>query len=152
MSKKHERVFWVSVASIILALPAIAFVSARTKPKASVTAKNPAVKSATVKELGQSSRALTRQRIEGEIIAITPNGFIPATIIRPAGAFLLVVDNQSGLPAITLLLLPDVGFPLRNVLVPREKRHWSDIVDLPPGNYTVREATHPRWICQITIR
>ena|ERR1700720_979840 len=93
-----------------------------------------------------------KQRIEGEIIAITPHGFEPAQITRPAGAFLLVVDNRSGLSAITLLLNGEVGLPLRNVLVGREKRNWSDVVDLPRGNYTLREAAHPGWVCHITIR
>lgn len=93
-----------------------------------------------------------KQRIEGEIIGITPHGFEPTEITRPAGAFLVVVDNHSGVPAITLLLNGDVGLPLRNVLVRREKRNWSDVVDLPRGNYTLREAAHPGWVCHITIR
>jgi hypothetical protein len=93
-----------------------------------------------------------KQRVEGEIIAITSHGFEPTQITRPTGSFLLVVDNRSGLQAITLLLNGDVGLPLRNVLVRREQRNWSDIVDLPPGNYALKEATHPGWVCHITIR
>ncbi len=152
MSKKHKRILWLIVMWIALALPAIALVSARTKPKISSTTKNPAVKPTAPKEAGQSAPQQAKQRIEGEIIAVTPHGFMPATIIRPSGPFLLVVDNQSGLPAITLLLSADISVPLRSVLVQREQRYWSEIVDLPAGNYTLREATHPRWVCDITIR
>jgi hypothetical protein len=93
-----------------------------------------------------------KQRVEGEIVALGPNGFEPKQITRPRGPFLLVVENESRLPVVTLLLHGDVGPPIRNVLVARERRTWSDIVDLPPGTYKLREVTRPRWVCNITIR
>jgi len=94
----------------------------------------------------------TRQRIEGEIITLSPHGFEPRQITRPPGTFLLVVGNESRLPLVTLRLNDNLGLPILNVLVARERRIWSEIVNLPPGNYRLTEATHPEWICNITIR
>ena len=134
MSKKHKRILWLSVVLIILALPAVVWVSARTTLRESLTAKG------------------GKQRIEGEIIGVTPHGFEPKEIVRPAGPFLLVIDNRSGVAVINLLLSRDVGLPIRSALLPHERRLWSDIVDLSPGSYTLREPTHPDWVCHITIQ
>jgi len=151
MSKKQKKVFWPSLALIVLALPAIALVSARTGPRAS-SAKDAAVKPAIVEEVAQSPPDNGKQKIEGEIVTISPHGFEPTEITRPIGPFLLVLDNYSRLSVVSVLLSPGAGLPVLNVSVPREKRLWSDIVDLPPGSYTLREATHPGWVCRITIR
>ena len=94
----------------------------------------------------------TRTKLEGELIALRPSGFEPKQINRPAGPFALVVSNESRLSNVTILLKGDVAGLLRNVLVLREKRNWSDVVDLPQGNYQLLEATHPGWVCNITIR
>jgi len=150
MSKKQKRVFWPVLALIVLALSAIALVSARTRPRAS-SAKD-AAKPAIAEEAVQSSPDNAKQRIEGEIVGTTPHGFEPRQITREAGPFLLVLENNSGLSAVSLLLNGGVGPPLRNALVRREQRTWSDIVDLPPGTYTLREVTHPGWVCNITVR
>jgi len=93
-----------------------------------------------------------RTKVEGELIALRPSGFEPKQINRPTGPFALVVSNESQLSKVTILLKGDVAGLLRNVLVPHEKRNWSDVVDLPPGNYQLLEATHPGWVCNITIR
>ena len=151
MSKKQRKVFWPGLCLIVLALSAIALVSARTRTNAS-SAKDAVAKPAIAERAVQSPPATAKQRIEGEIVRITPHGFEPRQITRGAGPFLLVVENSSGLSAVSLLLNIGVGSPLRNALVRREQRTWSDIVDLPPGTYTLREVTHPGWVCNITIR
>jgi len=91
------------------------------------------------------------QRIEGEVIALSWTGFEPQEISRSAGPFLLLVNNYSHLPVATLLV-ERKGKPVRRIVLPAEKRSWSDIVDLPPGNYTLRETNHSHWTCQITVR
>ncbi len=127
-------------------------VSARAWIRRDKTGSPSTVDKVSTKSFLVSSPSSQRQRIEGEIVSLSPNGFEPKQITRPAGPFLLVVGNESHLPSVTLLLVGDVGLPLRNVLVAREKRFWSDIVDLPPGNYKLTEAAHPGWVCNITIR
>jgi hypothetical protein len=142
-----------SLIAAIVVCASLFIISGRTrgaKPSVSSAIKRD---SRTVNKIGEEQPTVTnKQRIQGEIVGITSHGFEPAQITRPAGAFLLVVDNNSNLPAVTLLLNTNVGFPLRNVLVQREQKLWSDIVDLPAGTYTLRELNHPTWVCQITIR
>jgi hypothetical protein len=93
-----------------------------------------------------------RARIEGELVVLRPSGFHPREIRRPAGRpFLMAVENQSSLPVVSLSISSSFYLPLRDVSITREKRMWSDIVELPRGTYTLREATHPEWICNITI-
>lgn len=94
-----------------------------------------------------------RQAIESESITLRPTGFEPAFITRPAGRFLLMVDNRSGSPVMTLQLDKQAGAStrLRDVRIPREELDWSDVVDLHPGSYILTEAAHPERVCHITI-
>lgn len=99
----------------------------------------------------QSNSSAGRQRVEGEVVALGWTGFEPKLISRPAGPFVLLVNNYSHL-AVAILLFERDGKPVRTVLLPGEKRTWSDTIDLPPGNYELREAAHSNWSCQITLR
>jgi len=51
----------------------------------------------------------TSQRIEAELITLTPDGFEPAEIKRSQGRFLLALDNRSGVREITLRLDREAG-------------------------------------------
>jgi hypothetical protein len=113
---------------------------------------NPGFQSVNVVSADAFMSNPAKRRIEGEIITLTGTGFEPRQIVRPPGPFLLVVDNRSGLSSVNVRLDGSVPLPLLNVLVSREKHLWSDLVELAPGNYTLREATHPAWVCNITIR
>jgi len=90
-------------------------------------------------------------RIEVERITIRPRGFEPTEITRPAGHFILAVNNRSGLEEVALRLDRVAGSRLREVRVPRTKLDWRSLVDLTPGRYVLTEANHPDWICHITI-
>jgi hypothetical protein len=91
-------------------------------------------------------------RIEGEVISLRATGFEPEHITRSEGPFLLFINNDSRLSVATLLIERKNGVPVRKISLPEDKRTWSDIVDLPAGNYRLREATHSHWFCQITLR
>jgi hypothetical protein len=88
----------------------------------------------------------------GELVSIRANGFEPKEITRRPGPFLLVLDNHKHLTMTILLSKAEVDLTLRRVLMPREQRVWSEIIDLPTGTYTLREAAHPGWLCNINIR
>ena len=88
---------------------------------------------------------------ESELITITPHGFEPREITRPPGQFLLLIDNRSDLAVTSLSLTREAGPRTRELSVPREEPNWSEVVDLPSGNYVLTEANHPRWACRITI-
>lgn len=89
--------------------------------------------------------------LEAELIVIRPSGFEPSQITRPAGRFILAVENRSGLDEVDLRLDRDDGDRLQQVRVPRSKLDWSGVVDPPPGTYVLTEANHSDWSCRITI-
>jgi len=80
-----------------------------------------------------------------------PRGFEPTEITRPAGRFILVVNNRSWLEEIELRLEREDGNRVREVRRHKNKPDWRDVVDLPPGQYVLKEANHPDWACRITI-
>ncbi len=152
MSRKQQRIFWPSLALIVLVLPAIALVASRTRKRDSFPTKDATAKPSKVEVTAQTANDKAKERVEGEIIAISPQGFEPAEITRPHKHFVLVIENRSGLAEVNLRLDRERGGRLREALVTREKLHWSDDLDLEPGRYVLSEATHPNWICHITIR
>jgi hypothetical protein len=100
------------------------------------------------------SATSTQRRVadfESELITITPHGFEPQEITRSQGRILLMVDNQSDLPATSLQLTREAGPLVNEMRVPREQPNWSEAIDLRPGRYVLTESDHPDWQCRITI-
>ncbi len=92
-----------------------------------------------------------RERVETELITIFAKGFEPAEITRPAGKFILAVDNRSGIEDVELRLDRQEGGRVHAVRVRRTAPEWRATVDLRPGVYVLSEAGHPSWICRLTI-
>jgi len=100
------------------------------------------------------SATSTQRRVadfESELITITPHGFEPQEITRPAGRVLLMVDNQSNFDMMSLQLTREAGPRINEMRVPREQPNWSEAVDLHPGRYVLTDSEHPEWQCRITI-
>jgi len=179
MSTKQKKVFWPILTILSISISAFVFghsrhgratIVAETNARRLSESRVPAASEDTVKAekapassaqvagpsnpspAAQPQQRPTRTKLEGELVALRPSGFEPKQITRRPGPFVLVIENDSRLPSFTMLLKGDVGLPLRNVLVPREKRNWSDMLELPPGKYQLSEASHPEWVCNITIR
>jgi hypothetical protein len=93
----------------------------------------------------------TPKRIHGELITIQPFGFEPTAIKRSHQPFFIIVHNRSGLETVRLRLSRLAGSGLKEAHLPKEKLNWSDLIDLPPGEYVLTEADHPDWACRITI-
>lgn len=91
------------------------------------------------------------ERLETERVTIRPTGFEPAEITRPQGEFILAADNLSGLREVTLMLERETGERVREQRVTVEKFKWRARLTLHPGRYLVREASHPEWVCALTI-
>lgn len=92
-------------------------------------------------------------RLEAERVTLRATGFEPAEINRPAGRFLLALNDRSGLAGITLTVVDGSG---RRVYTSRlrdnpRKHEWRQVVNLPPGRYVLSEASHPEWTCRITL-
>lgn len=92
-----------------------------------------------------------RDRVEGEVITVLPTGFQPSQITRPRGQFLILVDNRSDSDDLTLRLISVAGPMLREMKQTREKKIVTHLEDSPPGEYLLTEASHPDWVCRITI-
>jgi hypothetical protein len=95
-----------------------------------------------------------QERLEAEIITIGPAGFEPAEITRPAGRFMLAIKNHSGQNDLSIQLNVEGGNKDRKDRVarmPRGKSRSLKHLDLPPGQYVLTEASHPEWVCRITL-
>jgi hypothetical protein len=109
-------------------------------------------------EAGQESQHSKQQqqqqqagRVEVEHLLLRETGFEPARIARPAGRFLLGVDNRTGLEDVQFRLEREHGEKLREVRVNSRGRGWREPLSLPPGTYRLTEAAHPEWVCVVTI-
>jgi hypothetical protein len=89
-------------------------------------------------------------RLDGEHITLRATGFEPKELTRPAGRFLLAVDNVTGMGEMSFRLLHQSGARLRDF--PAKGRfRLRQVVDLPPGQYALVEINHPDWVCRFTI-
>jgi hypothetical protein len=89
--------------------------------------------------------------VEEVTLTISADGFDPPEVIRPAGRFMLSVDNRSGADELTLTLKRGNGVKVLEIKVPSQKGDWSEVIDLQPGRYTLSEAGHPDWKCDFRI-
>lgn len=92
------------------------------------------------------------QPIEAEVIVLRPWGFEPKEISRPPGPFFLALHNLSRLDELDVSLDPESGPRLQAIGVTKNKTRWHQKLTLPPGTYLLREASHPEWVCRITIQ
>lgn len=89
-------------------------------------------------------------RVDAAHITLRRTGFEPNEITRPAGPFLLAVDNVTGMGEMSFRLLNRAGARVRDF--PAKGRfRLRRIVDLPPGKYALIETNHPEWICHIRV-
>jgi hypothetical protein len=144
MLRLRKRVLWTLIVLLIVSLPAIALIAPRLKKKPQPTGSQPSIEKTAILNN-------TKERVEGEIIEVTPHGFEPSQISRPHKHFILVFDNHSGVSQVELRLDREHGARLREISLPRGKRTWSDDLDLSPGRYVLTEANHPSWRCDINI-
>lgn len=92
-----------------------------------------------------------KQHIDAVVVTLQPTGFEPKEINRARGLFLLVVDNRSNNPDITLRLDHESGRREHEERVNGGRIDWQKPFDLHPGNYVLSEASHPNWVCNIRI-
>ena len=84
------------------------------------------------------------------MITVTPRGFEPAEIARPAGPFVLMAENR-GRREVSLRLDREVGGSVNEKRVPLEVPDWSELLDLTPGRYVLADADDPERVCLINI-
>ena len=141
-SSQRSRRVGVALLLIAIAVVGISLVYAmpRRAPKDNAIA----LAVANVPQARSSSPA------EVELIDLRPSGFEPHEITRPAGRFLLGVNNRTGLTDLSLVLANESGRSASSKRLSKVKT-WREVLDLHPGRYELREATHRDWLCRITI-
>ena len=153
-----KRVVWVFVLAVGLAVAAVAFARISTViPSVTTRATSNGTNNPKSSALAEPSPLV---HVAAEIVTVTPRGFEPYVITRPARPFILAVENRSGLQSITLRLYKTltgvpgttlVPPPLFEIALGREQLDWNDLEILPPGQYALVEANHPAWAYNITI-
>jgi len=98
------------------------------------------------------AQARNNHQLEVEVITITPGGFEPQQIERPAGPFLLSVTNRSGVDSLNVHVETEQHNSFRERSLPLRTPYWREVIDPPPGRYIVTEATHPEWILTFIIK
>ncbi|MDX6501078.1 MAG: hypothetical protein QOG23_4338 [Blastocatellia bacterium] len=144
MSKKQKRILWPLITLVVLALTTVALIVRRDVRGAS--AKPEAAAALTP----NGSQARSNESAEVEQIDLRLSGFEPSEITRPSGRFLLGVNNRTGLTELSLTLVHESGRSAVSKRLSRVKT-WREVLDLHPGRYVLREATHRDWLCRITI-
>jgi hypothetical protein len=86
-----------------------------------------------------------------EVFTLTPTGFEPAEVTLPAGDYLLVFNNRTGLDEFALRLDREGHGAVREVRPPRRKRAWRGMLKLTPGSYVVTETSRPEWTLRLTV-
>jgi len=142
--RKSRRVTLVLLFSFAIVSVGIALVHARSRPILKERANG---RLAIVPNIPQSGPSTPS---EVELIDLSMSGFEPLEIARPAGRFLLGVNNRTRLTNLSLLLLNESGTSVVGKQLSKLKT-WRQVLDLPPGRYELREANHRDWLCRITI-
>lgn len=147
MLRRAFRPFGTNAAIILFVLSLAATVTVAFKTRAA----QGTAAAALTQQAAATVSPLPDERVESEIVTIRPTGFEPSRITRPPGKFYLFVENLTGLGEVNLRLEALGAARLFDVRVPLAKRDWRQLVELPPGEYSVTEADHPNWVCRVTI-
>jgi len=83
-------------------------------------------------------------------IELSSSGFVPAEVQHAAGTFAIAVENTTFAGAYTLRLKAADGTLLKEVEVQKGSAAWT--ITLQAGQYTLTEASHPEWLCRITVQ
>jgi hypothetical protein len=98
-----------------------------------------------------SSGQRAPSNMEVEVISITRNGFEPSEIRRPAELFLLAVNNQGRPTELSFEICRLNGQKLHEMKGGKGQQRQRKILDLPPGQYVLKELNHPEWSCAIVL-
>ena len=154
MSIQNKGVFRLPLIVVALLVTAVIIVSAATriglsrKGKAATWSVASRAQTNNV-QLPERNRQIAQ--MESELITITPHGFEPQEITRPAGAFLLFIEDRSGFKRISPQITRLAGLRVLNLTISREQPDWSDVLNLQPGVYLLTDSDHPTWLCRVTI-
>jgi hypothetical protein len=79
------------------------------------------------------------------LLVLRPSGFEPAEVSWPKDRFFVAIDNHTSVSDL------EVGGRVKEVNLKMRKQRAAGVFDLQPGTYLLTEASHPGWVCRITI-
>ena len=161
MSDRRSKLLWSVVIVGAVIFTGLLWTSAGTKavapPPDNFSNAGAAVSSPTVaKALSQVNQVQAKATptpvtIEAEPITLKPSGFEPSEIRRTASPFVLAINNRSRLADVSFELFKEDGHKTHDVKGPKGQVHPMKLIDLPPGNYLLKEVNHPEWVCRIVL-
>lgn len=89
--------------------------------------------------------------IQVVLLALRPEGFEPAEMQLPAGEYLFVVKNRTGLDEVNVRL---IKANIHSLLAARVGSGGKDVkqrLHLAQGTYRLTETDHPDWTCTIVV-
>jgi hypothetical protein len=89
--------------------------------------------------------------MEAEVITITANGLEPSQLRRPAGPFLLRLVNRGRPAEFSFEISRLNGHKLHELKGKKGQQKQLKIIDLPPGEYVLKELNHPELSCKILL-
>ena len=117
-----------------------------------------AIQTQAPKESKDKGKEKDKPRIETEIIALTPAGAVPATIVRKAEPFFLLLLTQAKQTPFDVSLVPVAALPdplkLQGIINQHsleKKRRSAGLIDLPPGEYHL-QTSDSQILCTITLQ
>ena len=140
MSVIQRKLFWPTLIVVAAVFAALVFVSAHTNAtrpagEASNAATRSSTATATLGKVLPPQHDSTKDGPEGEIIAVQRNGFEPNEIARPAGPFLLFIDNRTGLDEIQVRLeRVNDRERVHDVRLTKRAYSWNTMLNLPPAS------------------
>jgi hypothetical protein len=135
----------------LTALVAHAYYSGGTTDSAGFVRPHAASSLRTLSRPATNLAAQQGERVETELISITPDGIQPKEIKRPKGRFFLALENRTGLRDVSLRLDREGGSRFIDAPMLNGKLILKYSTDLPPGVYRLTEASHGDWACRVTI-
>lgn len=147
MSHNEKKLFWPLLLIVLSLSGGLMFAFGRAVIGRASETNNPTETSSTVRQ----SDFNRFHDLTVEMIAVGPNGFQPASLTRPAGRFLLGINNRSGLKELTFQLTREDGRLMQEARVNPKQPNWRSLMNLPVGTYRLAETGHADWVCSIVI-
>lgn len=85
------------------------------------------------------------------MFALNPEGFEPVEAMLPAGDYLLVFNNRTGLDDLALRVERERQGTVSEVRPRRRERAFRQMHRLTPGTYVITETSHPDWTLRLTV-
>lgn len=150
MSKEQKRILWPVLTIFSIVVSAFVFASSRGGA-ASPNPEASAPLQLTTFSAHPRGGEPTPANMEVETVSVTPNGFEPSEIHRPATPFLLAINNHGRPAEFSFEIYRVNGQKLHDMQGKKGQQHQRKILDLPPGQYVLKETSHPDWSCRIVL-